>query len=100
MKSIQLANGWLGMRSPSHPALVPLNAKWTWNKITEKVRELWQRKYFNPPRPRTIDKDGLKKALTVEQLAECGLRLDTEETFYLELNRLAISDEVAMKEAA
>ena len=99
-KSIQLANGWLGMRSPSHPSLEPLNQKWSWEKITAQVREVWKAKYFHKPKPPGIDKVKVKKELTVEQLAECGLKLDDSETFYLELNRLAEADEVAITEAA
>jgi hypothetical protein len=99
-KSVQLQNGLLGMRAPSHPALEPLNSKWSWAKIETQVRELWQRKFHHPPKPRTLNKVKLKADLTAEQLAECGLKLDTEESFYYELNRLAAPDEVAIDAAA
>jgi Bacteriophage Mu Gam like protein len=100
MKSVQLANGWLGMRSPSQPALEPLNSRWTWETIGAKVKELWGEKYFHKPKPPALDKVKLKKERTPAQLRECGMKLDDTESFYIELQRLAEPDEVAMKEAA
>ncbi len=91
-KSVQLSNGLMGMRSPTNPGLVPLNDKWSWEKITAKIRELWKAKYFHKPKPPAVDKVALKKGLDKDQLRACGLKLDTTETFYLELNRLAAPD--------
>jgi hypothetical protein len=98
-KSIQLSNGLMGMRSPTRPALVPFSDRWTWEKIEAKVRELWKSKYFHKPKPPAVDKEKLKKWLDKDQLKECGLKLDTTETFYLELNRLAMPDEAIEKAA-
>ncbi len=100
-KSVQLSNGLIGMRAPSNPGLVPLNDKWTWAKIEAKLRELWKAKYFHKPKPPGPDKVKLKKELDEKQLKECGLKLDTTETFYLELNRLAEADPIdAVRERA
>ena len=96
-KSLQLENGLIGMRAPSTPALVPLNEKWTWEKITLTVRKLWKSKYFHKPKP-PIDKMKLKK-LNEKSLAKCGLRLDTDEHFFYKLERPAAPDE-APAEAA
>lgn len=73
---------------------MPLNSKWSWEKIEAKIRELWgQTKYFNKPKPPGPDKAKLKKELSEEQLKEAGMKLDDEESFYYELNRLAAADE-------
>ena len=87
-KSVQLSNGLMGLRS-SAPALTPLNVWWTWEKIEAKLRQLWKKKFFHPPKPQGIDKTKLKKGLNAAQLKECGLKLVSSESFYLELNRLA-----------
>jgi len=99
-KSVQFAHGTLGMRAPSHPSLIPLNAKWTWESITEKVRELWKKKYFAKPKEPGLDKVKIKKELTEEELKQAGMRLDTDERFYYELNRLAAPDEAAIPDEA
>ena len=100
-KSVQLANGLLGMRSPTNPALVPLHGdpddQKVWTKIAAKVKELWQRKYFHKPKPPALDKVKLKKELDEQQLKECGLKLDDSETFYYELNRLVTPQEPALE---
>jgi hypothetical protein len=97
-KSIQLGNGTLGMRAPAQPPLVPLNQKWTWEKIAAKVKDLWKKKYFHAPKEPGLDKVKLKKELDAEQLRECGLKLDTDERFYYELNRLAIPDAAVLQD--
>lgn len=99
-KSVQLSNGLMGMRSPTNPGLVPLNDKWTWEKIELKLRELWKAKYFHKPKPPGPDKVKLKKELDEKQLKECGMKLDTTESFYYELNRLAPPDELQAEKAA
>jgi len=87
-KSVQLSNGLMGLRT-GPPALEPLNKQWTWEKIEAKLRELWKKKFFHAPKPPGIDKAKLKKGLNKDQLKECGLKLESSESFYLELNRLA-----------
>jgi hypothetical protein len=94
-KSVQLGYGLVGMRAPSSPALVPLNSKWTWESIAERVREVWKKKFFHRPKPPGLDKVKLKKELSADELADCGLKLDTTESFYFELNRLADQSERA-----
>lgn len=87
-KSYRLAHGVIGLRSPATPALVPLNKRWDWDKISAKVKRLWKARYFHAPKPPSLDKVKLKRELSAEQLAKCGLKLDDTESFYVELNRL------------
>ena len=87
-KSVQLSNGLMGLRT-GPPALEPLNKQWTWEKIEAKLRELWKKKYFHAPKPPGVDKAKVKKGLNKDQLKECGLKLESPENFYFELNRLA-----------
>ncbi len=99
-KSVQFEHGVLGMRAPTNPGLVELNSKWTWEKIAAAVKAAWKSKYFHKPKPPGLDKVKLKKELTPEQLRECGMKLDTEERFFYELNRLAAPDEAAVADDA
>jgi Bacteriophage Mu Gam like protein len=99
-KSLQLSNGLLGMRAPTNPGLIPLNDNWSWEKIAQRVKELFKLKYFHPPKPPNLDKVKLKKELSADQLKRCGLKLDDSEKFYLELNRLAAAEAAAAGEAA
>jgi hypothetical protein len=99
-KSVQLSNGLIGTRAPAHPGLELLNDKWTWEKVEAKLREFWNSKYFHKPKPPGPDKVKIKKELDEAQMKQCGLKLDDSETFYLELNRLAVADETAVEAAA
>jgi Gam-like protein len=94
-KSRQFEHGLIGMRSPSNPALVPISDKWPWDKIERKLRRLFKLRFFHAPKPPGVDKVKLKKEMSVEQMAKCGLKLDDTEHFYIELNRLAIGDKAA-----
>lgn len=99
-KSLQLHSGVIGMRAPSNPALIPLNDKWSWERITDMVKELFgAKKFFHPPKPPALDKTKIKKALDEKALAGCGLKLDTEERFYYDLNRLKVADEQTVEAA-
>jgi hypothetical protein len=86
-KSVQMVHGTLGMRAPSNPALVPLDEKWTWERIARCVKRLYKMRYFHPPKPPALNKVKIKSELSAEELAGAGLRLEGEETFYYELNR-------------
>lgn len=87
-KSVRLAHGLIGLRAPTNPAVVPLNGKWTWKKIEAKLKRLWKTRYFHAPKAPSVDKLKVKSELTAEQLKKCGLKLSSEESFYVELNRL------------
>ena len=91
-KWLQLTHGCIGMRTPSNPALIPLNDKWDWEKIAKKLKRLFKLRFFHKPKPPGIDKVKVKRELGVEQLAKCGLALDTAESFYIDLNRVAVAD--------
>ena len=99
-KSVQLTNGSIGLRAPTNPGLIPLNEKWTWEKITATLKRVWKKRYLHEPKPPGPDKVKLKKELTPAQLAKVGLKLDDTPNFFLELNRLALADDRSDEAAA
>jgi hypothetical protein len=92
-KSVQLASGLIGLRAPTNPALIPLTEAWTWERISKRLKRLYKARFFHDPRPPAPDKVKIKRELDGEQLKKVGLKLDTEESFFVELNRLAVADE-------
>lgn len=88
LKELKLRYGTLGINIATTPALVPLNAKWTWDKIGAKLRRVFKARFFHTPKPPGIDKVKVKAELSAEQLAQCGMKLEYSESFYIELNRL------------
>lgn len=86
--SMQMQCGLIGIRTASQGSLVPLNEKWTWEKIARKVRRVFKARFFRLPKPPELDKSKVKRELTAEQLAECGLKIERGESFYIDLNRL------------
>ena len=85
--SIVLPAGTIGMQSAGVPALLPLNEKWTWKKIELKLKRLYKARFFHKPKPAGIDKNKVKKELTTDDLAKCGLKVETSESFYIDLKR-------------
>src|SRR3954470_24415349 len=85
-KVLQFGYGAIGMRSPSNPALVPMDG-WTWESVAKKLKTLFKARFFHAPKPPAPDKVKLKRELSPAQLAKCGLKLDDSETFYIDLNR-------------
>jgi phage host-nuclease inhibitor protein Gam len=90
--SVQLGSGLIGFRVPTNPALVPLSEKWPWAKIERKLRTMFKERFFHPVKPAGLNKNKLKSELKEEQLAVLGMRLDREENFFVELNRLEQAD--------
>lgn len=88
-KSVQFSAGMIGVRAPSTPALVPLNAATPWERIASKVRRVWGASRYFRKKERQLDVVKLKRELSAEQLAKLGLKLDDSENFYIKLNRLA-----------
>ncbi len=86
-KSLQLGYGTISMRAPSNPSLVPLDG-WTWEKIASKLKRLFKKRFFHDPKPPAIDKVKVKKELDAEELAKVGLRIESAESFHIELNQL------------
>ena len=84
-KSLQLVNGVMGRRD-NPPALKPLNRKWTWAAIKQAVRAGLGLEYLRQPEPE-LDRDKLK-TLGNEKLREFGLKVESDETFYIEPERL------------
>ena len=90
-KHIKLAHGTIGMRTASQASLVPLSDKWTWEKISAKIRRSFKAHYFHPPKPAALDKNKVKKELTEEQLEKHGLKLEERESFYIDMPRLELA---------
>lgn len=91
-KCVQLGSGLVGFRAPANPALVPLDKRWTWEKIARSLKCRYKLRFFHAPKLPTIDKVKIKRELTLEELAKSGMALDTAENFFLELNRLDQAD--------
>jgi hypothetical protein len=86
-KHYQLANGVMGRRD-NPPALKPLNRNWTWAAIQAAVQDRWKGlKHFHERKAPPLDKESLK-AEDAETLAKCGLKVESDETFYAEPARL------------
>lgn len=90
-KSIDLAYGTIGERT-SPPALVPLNRKWSWKAICAKLLGTHGPDYFHPAGDPKPDKDKIRAGLTEEQLKICGLRIEHEESLFIELDRTSLGD--------
>ncbi|MFT3989960.1 MAG: host-nuclease inhibitor Gam family protein [Luteolibacter sp.] len=79
-KSVSTALARFGFRA-GNPTLKPLNSKWTWEKVTEKLKQLG--KYT-----RTVvevNKEELHDAkLTDVEYAELGVRIDSGSRFFVE----------------
>ena len=84
-KSLQLANGVMGRRD-NPPALKPLNRKWTWKAILQAVTTGLGVAYLRAKEPE-LDRDKLK-TLPNEKLRDFGLKVEGDETFYVEPARL------------
>lgn len=92
-KHLTLQFGVIGLRAPANPALVPLTEAWNWERIAAKVKKLFGAKcYFHPPKPPGLDKNKIKREFSAAELKKCGLKLDDEDRFYVELNRLAVAE--------
>ncbi len=90
-KSVQLAYGVIGERL-GHPALKPMNRKWTWAAIEVLLRSKFDAKYFHQPAAPGPDKEKIRAELSEDQLKECGLKIDQPEKFYIELDRSTLGD--------
>ncbi len=84
-KSLQLANGVMGRRD-NPPALKPLNRKWTWAAILQAVTTGLGMSYLRTREPE-LDRDKLK-TLPNEKLRDFGMKVESDETFYVEPARL------------
>jgi hypothetical protein len=86
-KSIDLTYGVIGERT-SPPALVPINRKWSWRAIGAKLMGTHGADYFLPAGDPKPDKDKIRASLTEDQLRNCGLKIDHEENFFIDLDRV------------
>jgi phage host-nuclease inhibitor protein Gam len=94
-KFLQLANGRIGRRD-NPESLKPLNKKWTWAGIKKALRVKFGPLYFHEPKEPEIDKDKLKAAnLAAEELRQLGLKVEADETFYVEPAKMPEPGEVA-----
>jgi phage host-nuclease inhibitor protein Gam len=86
-RSVQLAYGTMGRRW-TPPALKPRNKSFTWAAIKALLRALNNSdRFFLPPKEPEINKELVKKDLSEEALAKCGLKLEQDEEFFIELDR-------------
>jgi phage host-nuclease inhibitor protein Gam len=84
-KSIELTYGIIGRRN-SPASLKLLNKSWTWTAVLVKLREAFGAAFIRPRDPE-IDKEAVKSGVAEADLALYGLKLEQEETFYVELTR-------------
>ncbi len=85
-KSYKLTHGVMGRRL-GKAALRLLNKAWTWAAVITKLREKHGMKYIRTADPE-VDKEAVKKAkLSAEALKECGLKIEQDEEFYVEIDR-------------
>lgn len=81
-KSSASALAKFGFRE-GNTALCLLNRKWTWDEAKNALKRIYQTRFIRTVEE--VDKDGIKAAgLTDAALADCGLRLDSTERFYVE----------------
>ena len=90
-KSITLAHGVIGDRI-SPPALKPLNRKWSWKAIGAVLQSKYGAKFFHAAETPKPDKDKIRAELDDEQLKVCGLKVEQDEEFYIELDRTTLGD--------
>jgi phage host-nuclease inhibitor protein Gam len=84
-KSIQLATGVMGRRD-NPPKLTTLGRA-TLASVKVAVKALWGMKYFHPAKEPDLDREALK-ALDAEALKKVGLKVEQDETWYVEPARL------------
>jgi hypothetical protein len=90
-RSVNLTYGTMGRRL-SPPALKPRNKSFTWKAIKVLLRGLANgERFFHVPTDPEPDKERIKKELSEEELAACGLKLEQDDEFFIELNRVVAS---------
>jgi phage host-nuclease inhibitor protein Gam len=82
-KSAASSLGLFGFRT-GNPKLVLLNRKWKWDDVLQALKTLGKDSLIR--RKEECDKDALKK-LEDSELAAIGLRIDQDETFFIEPKR-------------
>jgi len=88
-RSVKLTYGTMGRRL-SPEALKPRNKSFTWKAIKVLLRALKNgERFFHVPKDPEPDKELIKKELSAEDLEKCGLKLEQEDEFFIELNRTA-----------
>lgn len=83
LKSAASSLGLFGFRT-GNPKLVLLNRKWKWDDVLQALKSLGKDALIR--RKEEPDKEALKK-LDDAELASIGLRIDQEETFFIEPKR-------------
>lgn len=82
-KSASSSLGLFGFRT-GNPKLVLLNRKWKWSDVLEALKSLGKTELIRTKEE--PDKDAIKK-LEDSELAAIGLRIDQDETFFIEPKR-------------
>jgi len=83
--SCRMGGCTIGMRYATNPALVPIDDKWTWERVTETVMKFYRRRFLLRQLP-CLDKVKLKRSLKPDQLRKIGLKLDDTGKFFLDLD--------------
>lgn len=90
LKSITFVGGRIGFRTAT-PSLVPLNRKWTWEKITRQVCSILPNFIRNAPE---VDREAILAQRDEEAikavLPTCGLKVHQGESFYVEPDLTAL----------
>lgn len=86
-RSVDMLYGVLGRRK-GNPTLKVLNRSWTWGAVAICLRDKFGAAFFHEPKPPEIDRERVRQELNEEQLKAVGLKVDQEERFYAELDRL------------
>jgi len=86
-KSVDMLYGVLGRRK-GNQTLKLLNRSWTWGAVAVCLRQKFSDTFFHEPKPPEIDKERVREDLTEDQLKAVGLKVEQEERFYAELDRL------------
>lgn len=88
-KSRKLNFGTLGMRTC--PSKLKLASKWTWEKAVKALQDLGLVEYLRTPAPEA-DKEKIKAELDGETMKQIGVRMASDDEFYLTVDRQKIQE--------
>jgi len=83
-KSRKLNFGVLGFRTC--PSKLKLASKWSWEKVVKSLQDLGLPEYLRQPDPEP-DKEKIKSELDGETMKQIGVRVASDEEFYLIVDR-------------
>ena len=83
-KSAETTFAFFGFRT-GNPTLALLSRKWTWAMVMDALKRLYKNDYIVTKE--SVDKDAVKRDMAGEALAEVGLRIKQDETFFIDPKR-------------